>query len=126
MSYLLLKDCIGKDRGWKVNQMTVELWSRKVDNDAFFSTSNYAAVYGGLVANCYLKQEEPDFTHEQVCDYVDSLNETEEGLAVMNKIKELFEASQYYIKLLHKTEGMLREMEEVGEEDKKKAIMTNE
>lgn len=117
MSYLLLKNCIGKDRGWKVNQKTIEIWSNKVDDKAFASTSNYGAMYGGLVANCYVKEEEPDFTFEQVCEYVDELNETTEGLAILEQIKEKFEASQYYIKILEKMEGMLKSMQEQGEGD---------
>lgn len=121
MSYILLKDCIGKDRGWKVNQKTVEIWSNKIDETAFASTSNYGAVYGGLLANCYVKEEEPDFNFEQVCDYVDTLNETPEGLAVLEEIKKLFEASQYYIKILEKMEGMLRSLKEQDDTtDKKK------
>lgn len=117
MSYLLLKNCIGKDRGWKVNQKTIEIWSNKVDDKAFASTSNYGAMYGGLVANCYVKEEEPDFTFEQVCEYVDELNETTEGLAILEQIREKFEASQYYIKILEKVEGMLKSMQEQGEGD---------
>lgn len=134
MSYVLLTNCIGKDRGWKVNQKTIEIWSNKVDDKAFASTSNYGAIYGGLVANCYVKEEEPDFTFEQVCDYVDELNTTPAGLALLEQVKEKFEASQYYIKILEKMEGMLKSMKEQSDEadsstdmsaDKKKAVTSD-
>lgn len=117
MSYLLLDNCIGKNRGWKVNMVTVEMWSKELDNAAFSSTSLYGAVYAGLVANCKVKQEEPDFTFEQVCDWVDECNLTPEGQQVLNQVKELFEASQYYIALVKKLKDTL---EEAQEGDKKK------
>lgn len=118
MSYLLLKDCAGKDRGWKVNMMTIEIWSKSIDESAFSSTSTYAGVYAGLVANCKVKQEEPDFTFEEICDYVDKMNESDEGLAVLEEVKRLFEESQYYIKLVNKLKEQVAELTE--DIDKKK------
>lgn len=120
MSYLLLTNCIGKDRGWKVNMFTVETWAKEIDTDAFNSTSTYGAVYAGLLANCKVKREEPDFTYEQVCDYVDELNTTEEGIKVLNEVKAKFEESQYYIKLVKKLNDQLDETAD----DKKKQEMT--
>lgn len=112
MSYILLKDCIGKDRGWKVNMMTIEMWSKELNTDAFNSTSTYAAVYAGLVANCLVKKEEPDFSFEQVCDYVDSLQDDK----ILEDVKARFEESQYYIKLVKK----LNEQIDEAKDDKKK------
>lgn len=120
MSYILLKDCIGEDRGWKVNMMAVELWTKNIDDTAFNSTSVYSATYAGLIANCKLKQKEPDFTFEQVCDWVDEINLTNDGVKVLAEIKIKFEESQYYISLVKKLNETLSELTE----DKKKLEMT--
>lgn len=109
----------GKFRGWKVNQMTIEIWSKMLNETAFASTSNYAAVYGGLVANCYVKQEEPDFTYEQVCDWVDDLNTSANGEAILNQIKVAFEESQYYIRIIEKLNTELKTLQAVKDDKKK-------
>jgi len=105
----------GKLRGWKVNQMTLELWSKKTSGDAELSSSNYAAVFAGLVANCYVKGEEPDFTFENVCDWVDAI----EGTETIEFIKKTFEESQVYINTLKRLENLLRSSKEP---DKKKIV----
>lgn len=113
----------GEKRGWKVNQMTIELWSKMINEDAFNSSSNYSAVYAGLIANCEAKRIDPDFTYEQVCDWVDELNLTPAGLETLDKIKEAFEASQYYIRLIEKIEDELKKVQEsVDKKPKKKAV----
>ncbi len=108
----------GQLRGWKVNQMTIEVWSKSLNENAFNSSSNYGAVYGGLIANCYAKQVDPDFTYEQVCDWVDELNLTDKGIAVMATIKEAFEASQYFIKIIEGLNVTLTK----SQPDKKKIV----
>lgn len=118
MSYIQIENCIGKTRGWKVNMAAVEIWSKELDSIAFKSTSLYGAVYGGLIANCKVKQEEPDFTFEQVCDWVDEINLTEDGAKVLEEIRVKFEDSQYYISLLKKLQDTLKEITE--DVDKKK------
>ncbi len=117
MSYILLKDFIGKDRGWKVNMMTVELWSKQLDDAAFQSSSLYGAVYAGLIANCKVKQEEPDFTFEQVCELVDEMNLTEAGRLVLDEIRVKFEESQYYITLVKKLQDKVDEIEAVKKKE---------
>lgn len=112
----------GVNRGWKVNQMTIELWSKMINEDAFTSSSNYAAVYAGLVANCTVKRVEEDFTFEQVCDWVDELNLTEAGKATMVLIKTAFEESQYYITLLEGLELELNTLKKATEEVPKKKV----
>lgn len=122
MSYILLKDCIGKDRGWKVNMFTIEKWGKGIDPDAFNSTSTYAAVHAGLLANCKVKEEEPDFTYEQVCDYVDALNESGEGVNILEEINKVFESSQYFVRLVEKLKLDLRTLKGDIDDDKKKEL----
>lgn len=114
----------GKERGWKVNQMTIELWSKYTLNDASVSTAMYAGVYSGLVGNCYVKREEPDFTFEDVCDWVDKLNVTTEGVKVLELVKKTFEESEAYIAVLERMKKQLITMRKAEEKtDKKKLKM---
>ena len=109
----------GKLRGWKVNQLTLEIWSNKTSAEFSNSSSNYAAVYAGLVSNCYVKSEEPDFTFEDVCDWVEEMNNNND-LTVLELIKKTFEESQAYIATLDRLNARLIKMKPVVDEDKKK------
>lgn len=116
MSYLQI-EIGGKLRGWKVNMQTIEMWSKGLNFEAFSSTSVYRAVYAGLVANCEAKGEEQDFTYDEVQNWVDDLNDTEEGLKSLEEVKKAFEQSRSYVKLL---EGLDAKLKTVTKEEKKK------
>jgi len=94
MSYIQI-NIGGKLRGWKVNQLTLEEWSKRMG--ATNTSAVYSAVNAGLVANCYVKGIEPDFTFEDVCDWCDQLLATPEGLKTVELIKETFEKSDAYL-----------------------------
>lgn len=120
-NYINITDCVGgKDRGWKINQMTIELWSKKTSFESENSSSIYAAVYAGLVSNCYVKGEESDFTFEDVCDWVDkvSLSGTREDVFLL--IKNTFEESDVYIKILEKLNSQLKSLSGVKKKTTKK------
>lgn len=72
----------GKDRGLKFNQMALEVFTKNLDENAVKSSTIYATFYAGLVGNCYAKREEPDFTFEDVVDWVDELYETDKEAIV--------------------------------------------
>lgn len=110
----------GKVRGWKVNQMTIEIWSKRTSFESENASSTYAAVYAGLVSNCYVKGEEPDFTFENVCDWVEDLN-TPNGLKVLEMIKKTFEESEAYIRVIEKLNEQLKATGETGKVKKKAA-----
>ena len=79
MSYLQI-DLGGKMRGLKFNQLAIEIISTY--NDLESNTSFlYAMIYGGLRGNTYVKREEADYTFEQVCDWVDAMENKEEIVA---------------------------------------------
>lgn len=63
----------GKLRGLKFNQGAhAEIQAMyKVGMKAI--QVSYIVVYGGLLGNCFVKQIEPDFTFEEVCDWCDKL-----------------------------------------------------
>lgn len=99
--------------------ITVELWSKELLDEAFTSTSLYSAVWAGMISNCKIKKEEPDFTFEQVTEWVDEIYSTDEGKAVMNDIKEKFEESQYYIAIVKSYQNIIDEIEPKKKEQKK-------
>lgn len=81
MSYILLKDFIGRDRGLKFDQGAHVEIALKIGNSVNEVFAGYAIIWGGLVSCCYRKGEELDFTFEQVCDAADKL--------AIDKIKEI-------------------------------------
>lgn len=87
MSYLQI-EIGGKQRGLKFNQLAIELIS-KFNNGNTQSAFMYAMIYGGLMGNTYVKQEEADYTFENVCDWVDALeNKAEVITLVTNTMTE--------------------------------------
>ncbi len=90
MSYIQL-ELGGKARGLKFNQMAVITMTNYLDFDNLAATYGYALVYAGLVANCYVKREEPDFTFEQVCDWVETLTPEQ-----LTQVRTVFESTQTF------------------------------
>ncbi len=73
MSYILLKDFIGKDRGLKFDQGAHVEIAVKIGDSTNEAFAGYAIIWGGLISCCFRKGEEIDFTFEQVCDATDKL-----------------------------------------------------
>ena len=112
MSYIQI-EIGGKKRGLKFNQMAVITMTKYIDYNNLAATYGYALVYSGLVANCYVKREEPDFTFENVCDWLDVLPQDE-----MEKIRECFESTQTY-------KTMMDSVQKTEEQTKKKQRSTS-
>jgi len=111
MSYIKI-EIGGKERGLKFNQLAVIILAQKVDAENYAGTANYAMVYAGLSANCYVKGEERDFTFEEVCDWVDLLTQDD-----INKIDACLSGTIAYKKLID-------ENKKVKEPGKKKSKST--
>ncbi len=71
MSYTTI-EILGKQRGIKFNNYALEKMGEKLLPDSTASLG-YAAVWGGLLGNMYIKGEQPDFTFEQLVDAIDAL-----------------------------------------------------
>jgi hypothetical protein len=95
MSYIQMK-IGGEPRGLKFNQMAVVTMTKYLDFENVPATYGYALVYSGLVASCYVKREEPNFTFEQVCDWVDELSIEE-----LTQIRDKFEETQAFKNLIN-------------------------
>jgi len=87
MSYLQI-EIGGKLRGLKFNQLAIEIIAKHNDAETT-SAFMYSVIYGGLRGNSYVKREEPDYTFEQVCDWVDVMeNKAEVMISVTNALSE--------------------------------------
>ena len=77
MSGYIQMDVLGRKRGLKFGMLAAQrimLEAQKLN--ATLGTDVDVAlvpviVYWGLFNNCYVKREDPDFTFEEVCDWVD-------------------------------------------------------
>lgn len=98
MSYLQI-EIGGKLRGLKFNQYAVITMAKLVDLDNYEASAGYALIYAGLRANLYVKREEPDFTFEQVCDWVEDLSQE-----TLTKIMEVWQETQAFKDLIAKGE----------------------
>lgn len=108
MSYLQL-ELGGKLRGLKFNQLAIEIISTHNDTNTQ-SAFMYAMIYGGLMGNSYVKREEPDYTFENVCDWVDVMENKPEAIA---KATEALTATQVW-------KNLVKAGEEIAGEEKKK------
>jgi hypothetical protein len=75
MSYIQL-EIGGKKRGLKFMQLTLHILNEYTDksSDAMqIATAGYALVYAGLRSNSFVKKEEPDYTWEDVCGWVEKM-----------------------------------------------------
>lgn len=79
-------------RGLKFNQLAVELYTKKTDWVNHTDASEvYATFYAGLMGNCSAKETEPDFTYEDVQDWVDDLS-----VDTKKEVMKVFEESKKF------------------------------
>lgn len=98
MSYIKL-DFGGKERGLKFNQLALEILRSK--SNATSDIQNvYALFYGGLRGNSYVKEEEPDYSFEQVCDWVDEIYIKPDAAEIIKKVSDVFTQTQMYQTLI--------------------------
>jgi len=84
MSYIQI-NLGGELRGLKFNQLAIEVIGNY--NDSQTTTGFlYAMIYGGLKGNAYVKREELTVTFEQVCDWVDVMEDKEKVIAEVSKV----------------------------------------
>lgn len=105
MSYIQV-EIGGKERGLKFNQLALE------EMTTLASTTNttanvYAMFYGGLVGNSYTKREQPDYTFEDVCDWVDQLF-AEKKTDVIKAVEQTLTQTQLYKSLVPEKEEKKR------------------
>jgi len=112
MSYLQI-ELGGKLRGLKFNQLAIEIISTHNDT-ATQSGFMYAMIYGGLMGNTYVKREESNYTFENVCDWVDVMENKAEVIA---KVTDVLTSTQVW-------KNLVKAGEQINEE-KKKVLESN-
>lgn len=111
----------GKDRGLKFNQVALEVYSKHIDLQNAVNTSTiYATFYAGLVGNCYVKNEEVDFTFEDVTDWVDELYS--KGKKEIEAVCKLWAETTVYREWLKEFKERVRAILEPAEKKTKKKV----
>jgi hypothetical protein len=123
MSYIQI-EIGGKARGLKFNQMAVEVFTQHLTDVGFDTSTVYAMMYAGLVANCYQKQEEPFFTFADVIDWVDAIVDSGDTSSI-EKVKLVFQEITAYKIWAVKFQERIKEQlsSTVDTTDKKKVKM---
>lgn len=117
MSYIHI-NIGGKERGLKFNQLSLEVYSKYIDYENV-TTTIYAAFYAGLRGNCYVKKEEPDFTFEDVTNWVDAI--FEEGRKdEIKKVCDMWSETYVYREWIKEYEKKLHAILEPEKKTKKK------
>ena len=116
MSYIQ-KEIGGRLRGLKFNTLSLREFMLKVDWERYAYTANYAMIWAGLFSNAYAKQEEVDFTFEQVIDWCDELTQTD-----FDEISNVMASTESYKKFM---EAIDQHKSAVETPDEKKSESVN-
>jgi hypothetical protein len=110
------KEILGKERGLKFASLAIENISLELEKLKKIGASELAVlpimIYWGLANNCFLKREDPDFTFEQVSDWVD---DNIDNVSLFEEIAAAFESA----KLVKK--GM-----QIVEDEKKRTLISKQ
>lgn len=107
---------LGKDRGLKfgalaAENITMELISLGVATGGNYSSAMISVIiYWGLFNNCFVKRQEPDFSFEDVCDWVDENWRNKEMEAVVTSIVECYEGSKQNKMVLDSLKDKIQEV----------------
>lgn len=115
MSYIKI-NLGGVERGLKFNIYGIEKMTEKMRGSSLMAFA-YAMVWGGLQGNSYAKELEPDYTFDQVIDWVDEMGE--EKNQVIEDVTKVLMSTQGYKDLIKIGAEVLS-----NEGDKKKVTET--
>jgi hypothetical protein len=90
---------LGRVAGLKFNMYAVERFEEIKGTSG--TVRNFTAViWAGLLGNCFAKQIEPEFTFEQVCDFVEELILSGDPGEILSRVMEVFNTSHVMQKLI--------------------------
>lgn len=93
-------ELLGKVRGLKfgmlaAEQIVVKLTKLTVETGGIYTSAMLSEiVYWGLYNNCHVKREDPDFTFEQVVDWVEERSFDESYADTFSMVVKCFEESK--------------------------------
>jgi len=91
MSYIKVMFPDNVERGLKFNNLAVSEFFKNVNWERYNDTANYAMVWAGLYGNSFAKREEPDYTFDNVMDWVDQMDKK-----VLDDISTVLAETQKY------------------------------
>lgn len=100
------------ERGLKFNNYGLEIMAGKMGGSAL--SFAYAMIYGGLMGNSYAKEIEPEYSFENVIDWIDEIPQAERVVMIENVTKVMTETQNY--------KDLIKAGTEVKDTAKKKAI----
>lgn len=118
MSYIQI-ELGGKLRGLKFNQISLEVYTKNLNHEALVTSAIYATFFAGLIGNCTVKREEPDFTYEDVCNWVDNLYENGKKDEI-KKVCDIWAATHIYTDWLKEFQDKVRSIIEPEKGEGKK------
>lgn len=106
----------GKLRGFRFNQVALEMFSKHLNVEVPVSSAIYSTFYAGLYGNSVLKNEDITYSFEDVSIWVDDLyNEGKKD--EIKKVCDAWEATNYYREWLKDFQDRVRLL--TGETDSK-------
>lgn len=93
MSYIKI-NLGGVERGLKFNIYGIEKMTEKMRGKSVMAFA-YAMIWGGLQGNSYAKEEEPEYTFDQVIDWTDDLPGDEKNKTIEDVTRVLMSTQGY-------------------------------
>lgn len=112
----------GQERGLKFNNYGIEKLSEKMAGNSALAFT-YAMFWGGLQGNSYAKEQDIDYTFENVIDWVDSIPKDEKVTIIESVTKVLTESQNYKDLIAAGTEPPANETEEEKKSELEKPVM---
>lgn len=112
----------GQERGLKFNNFGIEKLSEKMAGNSALAFT-YAMFWGGLQGNSYAKEQDVDYTFENVIDWVDAIPKGEKAKVIESVTNVLTEAQNYKDLIAAGTEPAANESEEEKKSGLEKPIM---
>lgn len=109
--------------GLKFNNYGLEIMATKMGSSAI--AFSYAMIYGGLRGNSYAKEQEPEYSFEQVIDWIDNTPKSER-VAMIEQVTKVMTETQNYKELIESGSEVIENesQEEKKSESEESALKT--
>lgn len=104
----------GKEFGVKYNMYAQEQYSSIKGTGKAMIANIMALMWIGYLGWCYVKQIEPEFTFEEVSDFVESADENPEVIKLIAYCTDAYKESKLYERLIKKADPVEKKSEETN------------
>ena len=112
----------GQERGLKFNNYAIERLSEKMAGNSAIAFT-YAMFWGGLQGNSYAKEQDVDYSFEDVIDWVDAIPKDDKAAIIESVTKVLTESQNYKDLIAAGTPEPVNETPEEKKSELEKPIM---